>query len=522
MADPPTVFVAGFEHETNTFVPTPTTREDFEHRYDHRGPAVADAMGGTETAIGGIVDAVADRGFEATCSVAAAATPGGRVDADCYDHYVDRIVADLGAAVEAGGVDGVALALHGAMVPEGGDDGEGPLLAAVRRVVGPDVPVVATLDLHGNVSRAMVDRADALVAFETFPHLDKADTGATAVDLLAATMAGDVTPTTALARPPMVAHVPKQHTGSDPMAAVEAAAREAEEREGVLKVNVLPGFYHADVPEMGVTVPVVTDDDPDLAASVAAEVATSVWVRREAFVGSYPDPPAAVREAAELAAATGPDEGPVVVGDFGPNPGAGGSSDGTTVLRELRSQGVPDAGYALLYDPESVAAAIEAGVGNRVTLDLGGKVDDRHGEPIRGVDAYVRAVTDGVYENTGTSHSGRGVENRVGRVVDVRCGPGDGVRVLLSERRHSAFDAEVWRQAGIQPERLDVLAVPSFVAFLGDYGRIGSHVVLCDSPGLSAVDPARFDYERIPRPLFPLDDVPAYEPDPVHRRRSGG
>jgi microcystin degradation protein MlrC len=507
-----TVFIAAFEHETNTFVPTPTTREDFGNRIECEGAAISRELGGTETSIGGIVDTATDYGFDLVESVAASATPGGPVAEAAYDFYTERILADLRDRLDD--VDGVALSLHGAMVPEGGDDGEGPLLAGVREVVGEETPVVATLDLHGNVTAGMVDAADALVAYETFPHLDKADTGVRAVEILADAMTGAVTPTMAMARPPTVAYVPKQSTVEGPMTAVMAAAREWEDHASVLKASVLPGFYHADVSEMGITTPVVTDDDPALARRVANDLATRIWDAREAFVEDYPGPEAASRRARRLAREREAGVGPIVVGDFGPNPGAGGSSDGTQLLRAFLRGGEETVGYALLYDPESVGQCIEAGVGKRVDLTLGGKVDDRHGDPIEGVDAYVKAITDGVYVNTGTSHTGRGVRNDLGRAVHVRCGPDDRVNVVLSEVRRSAFDAEVWRHVGIQPERLDVLAVPSFIAFLGDYGRIGSDVVLADTPGLSAVDPARFEYDRIPRPLYPLDEMADGDYDP--------
>jgi microcystin degradation protein MlrC len=507
-----TVFIAAFEHETNTFVPAPTTRSDFRDRIECEGSEISRQLGGTETSIGGIVDAATEHGFTLVESVAASATPGGPVTEAAYGTYTERIRTDLRDRVDE--VDGIALSLHGAMVPEGGDDGEGPLLAAVREIVGDGIPIVATLDLHGNVTRQMVEAADALVAYETFPHLDKADTGVRAVDILADSMTGDVTPTMTMARPPNIAYVPKQATSGGPMADVMAAAREWEGHGDVLKVSVLPGFYHADVSEMGISTSVVTDDDPALARDIANDMARRIWEAREEFVENYPGAEKAVARARRLAAEREEGAGPVVMGDFGPNPGAGGSSDGTPLLRELLEGGNATVGYALLYDPESASQCIEVGVGERVDLTLGGKVDDRHGDPIEGVDAYVKAITDGVYVNTGTSHSGRGVRNDLGRAVHVQCGPDDRVNVVLSERRHSAFDAEVWRHVGIQPERLDVLVVPSFIAFLGDYGRIGSEVVLADTPGLSAVDPAHFEYERIPRPLYPLDEMEdgAYRP----------
>jgi microcystin degradation protein MlrC len=167
-----------------------------------------------------------------------------------------------------------------------------------------------------------------------------------------------------------------------------------------------------------------------------------------------------------------------------------------------------------MYDPEVVQQALEAGVGIELTVTLGGKTDDRHGDPIEGLDAYVKAITDGVFTNMGTSHSGYGVVNHMGPTVHLECGPDGELDVIVSGTRHSAFDAEVWRHIGIQPERLDVLCIPSFIAFLGDYEPLSGGVVLADTPGASAVNPARFEYQHIPRPIFPLDDLPDdYFPD---------
>lgn len=500
-----TVVVGAFAHETNTFVPEPVDRGNFQDREEYLGEAVVTNLRGTETAVGGVIDAAAELDIDLVHTVSAFATPGGVVERETYEFYTERILD--GVRDHLSELDGVILPLHGAMVAEHLDDGEGPLITAVRELVGPDVPVVVTLDLHANVTEEMVRSADALVAYETYPHLDKAETGRCGLELLARAMRGEISPTMHFERPPTLVFQPKAYTPSGPMAEVMALAREHETRDGVLKANVLPGFYHADIPEMGVTTPVVTDDDPGLAREVSRDLATTIWERREAFVEEYPKPPEAVREAKRIVDGLGPDDGPVVMAEFGSNPGGGGASNGTTVLREFLDQGVENAGWAIMHDPEAVADCIDAGVGERLTTTIGGKTDDKHGEPIADLDGYVKAVTDGRYVNTGTSHSGYGVQNAIGRTVRFQCGPNDSITVVLAERRASAFDAEIWRHVGQPPERLDVICIPSLIAFLGDYEPLSSDVILVDTPGLSAVNPARFDYEKIPRPVYPLDEL---------------
>jgi len=502
-----TVLLASFMHETNTFVKNPavTTRADYQTRREHFGDDTIENLRGTETSPGGVIDVSEDREIDLQPIVAANATPGAPVSEETYEFYTNEILEGVRRRVDE--LDGVILPLHGAMVPEHLDDGEGPLIARVREVVGPDVPISVALDLHGNVTRQMMDEADSLVGYKTYPHLDKADTGRLAMKILIDTMRGDVDPTMHFERPPQIIYQPKAYTPDGPMAEVVERAREHERRDGVLGVSVFPGYYHADIPEMGVTTPVVTDDDPDLAREVSRDLARTLWERREEFVEEYPGPEEAVARAREMAADL-TDGGPVVMGDFGSNPGGGGASDGTTIPRAMIDQEVDDAGYAIMHDPETVEDCLDAGVGERTTVTLGGKTDDRHGKPVEDLDVYVKAITDGIYTNTGTSHSGTGVENHLGPTVHVTFGPNDGVNAIVSGTRHSAFDAEVWRHIGIQPERLDILCIPSFIAFLGDYEPFSGGVVLADTPGASAVNPARFEYGKIPRPIFPLDDLP--------------
>lgn len=508
-----TVLLGAFAHEANTFVPDPVSRTDFQARRELFGDAVLTEMAGTETAIGGTIEAATDRDIELVPTVAAFATPGGVVETETFEFYTRQIVD--GVREHASDLDGIILPLHGAMVAETHTDGEGEILDRVRDVVGEAMPIVVTLDLHANVSDRMVALADALVAYETYPHIDKAATGERGLRLLDRIMAGSVSPVMHQERPPLIAYQPKAYTPSGPMAEVMTRAREFERREDVLKVNVLPGFYHADIPEMGFTVSTVADGDSALARRTSRDVAESVWSMRDQFIGDYPTPPEAIAEAKALRADMGSDAGPIVMADFGSNPGGGGASDGTTVLREMLDQGLTDAGWAIMYDPEVVEQCIAAGVGNRVTVTLGGKTDDNHGAPIEDLDGYVKAITDGRYVNRGTSHSGKGVQNDIGRTVRLECGTGDSVTVVVAETRASAFDAEIWRHVGLPPERLDYICIPSLIAFLGDYEPMSSEVILIDTPGLSAVNPARFDYHHIPRPLFPLDELPddAYPPE---------
>ena len=498
-----TVLVAGFAHETNTFSQTPTDRQAFQDRQEYVGEEVARELTGTNTAIGGIIDVAETEGIDLCHTVAAAAMPAGRVTADAYTFYAEAILD--GVRDHRDELDGVILALHGAMVPEAMDDGEGPLLTAVREVVGSDVPIVATLDLHANISDEMLASSTALVAFESYPHVDMGETGRNGMHLLIDAMRGQRAPTMAIERPPVLPYGPTQNTREGPMAEVMAHARELEQREGILKVNVFPGFAQADIPSMGFSIPVVADGDTALAADVARELAQIVWEMRDEFISDYPTPAEAVADALEITATLAPDDGPVVLADTGDNPGGGGATDGTTVLRELLTQGATNAGFAIMCDPEAVAACLDAGVGERVTVTLGGKTDDLHGEPIEDIDGYVKVITDGEFRNTGPM--GTGTRNTLGRTVLFQCGVDDGVNLILTELRVQPLDAEIWRHVGIQPERLEILVVKSTNHYRADYEPLSSAVISVDSPGLIAIDPTRFTFEHIRRPMVPLDEM---------------
>ncbi|WP_132058592.1 M81 family metallopeptidase [Halorussus amylolyticus] len=498
------VLVGEFSHETNTFAVGTTDRSSFADRREFFGEDLVAGLRGTNTSVGGIVDAADAAGLDLVPSVAAAATPGGMVTAETYDFYTDEIVS--AAREHADDLDGVSLSLHGAMVPEGGTDGEGPLLSAVREAVGPDVPIVATLDLHGNITNEMCEAADALVAFETYPHVDTADAGRRATELLVDMMRENRSLSIHIERPPMLPYGPLQNTRAGPMAEVMATARRFEERDGVAKVSVFPGFHKADVPSMGCSVVALADDDA-AAAHAARDLAAEMWEMREAFVGSFLDAHDAVGEALRSDHVEDPEAGPVVLADSGDNPGGGGTGDETAVLRELIDRGATNVGMALLHDPEAVAACLDAGVGERVTVSLGGKAEGGFTPPIGDVDGYVATITDGEFRNTGPM--GTGTENHLGRTVLFRCGRDDGVSVILTEKRIQPLDAEIWRHVGVRPETLDVIAVKSNNHYRASYEPIASEIITVNSPGIAAFDPHQYDYRRIGRPKFPIDEMAA-------------
>ncbi len=485
------IAVAGFMHESNTFTPLHTDRAAFAAQGFATGPALCDEWRDAHHEVGGFLEAAAAEGFEPVPLLMAWATPSGPVtDAAFYE-----ITAALVDALRKARPDGLLLALHGAMVAVSHLDADGEILARLRSAVGPDLPIAVTLDLHGNVSQRLVDQCDLAVAYRTCPHVDQRECGRRAAALLVRRLRGEVRPCQALAKPPMILNIMAHDTSREPLRSFMEAARALEQKPGILAASLLPGFAYADVPQMGPSVLVVSDGDPTLARREADALAESLWQARHAFAPALPDAAAAVRQA--LAAP----RLPVVLVDTGDNVGGGSAGDGTIVLAELLRQGATDS-VVCLYAPDEVRQCQAAGAGGEVALTVGGKVDRLHGEPVA-VGGVVRRLHDGTYVETAVRHGGKRV-NHMGPTALVEL-PGRNLLVLTT-LRHPPFSLGALTCLGIEPERQRILVVKAAIAYKAAYAPVAGTILEADTPGLTAVNPARFAYRHVRRPLFPLDD----------------
>jgi microcystin degradation protein MlrC len=482
-------------HETNTFSTIATDRAQFEARHLHYGEEIVETFRGTGTCLGGMIEGAERHGLALLPSVAAAASPAGRVTDDIYGHVKDRLLADLRAA---GRVDGVLLDLHGAMATESLEDAEGDLLQAVRRVVGPGVPVAVTLDFHGNVTPAMARHADLLHGYRTYPHVDMAERGLEATRRLRDLAARRVRPTVALRRPPLLPPLGNQGTARGPMRRLYDPADEMERDPRVITISVFAGFPHADIPEAGLGIYVATDGDQALADHLADRLAETAWAHRHEFIHQGLPPAEAVRRALQAPA------GPVVLADMADNTGGGAAGDGTEILRELVRQGARSAVVACLWDPRAVQACVESGVGRSLTLEVGGQVDDRHGAPLR-VTGVVRTLSDGRFVHKGPM--ARGLPGRLGptAVLDV-----NDVKVILISHRWQTLDPEMIRFVGLDPLEQKILVVKSTIHYRAAFEPLAREILEVDAPGLSSSNLGRFDFTRVRRPIFPLDPEVAY------------
>lgn len=497
------IVTGGIAQETNTFQWEPTTLADFAKGSSsvHRGAGIL-ALEGTGTIYGGIVAEARRQGVELIPTTYGQAVPGGRVTREAYETLCDEILAGIRAALP---VDGVLLGLHGAMALEHGDDGEGPLIAAVRELVGPGVPIVAPLDLHTNLSDEMVEEANAFVGYKEYPHIDTPETGARALQILLATIRGEATPTMAHVRLPLIA--PNQSmvtTWQSPLKWAIDRARELEREPGVLAATVLGGFPFADVRFAGVATIVVTDDDPALARRYANELAAICWERRADFT-IRPTPVAAA-----IAEALAGEPGSVyVLADIADSGASGTAGDGTAALVGLLAAGARSAAVAQIMDPQAVAACVAAGVGRTVTLRVGGKHDGLHGAPVE-VTGLVRLIHEGSFRLGGVMGGGT-IASR-GRTVVLEIGGRDGLEVQLTELRGHPHDLNFFRAFGIEPTARRILVLKSAAHFRAAFEPIATKVIELDAPGISSPDLAGFAYRALRRPIYPLDPDVQWSP----------
>jgi microcystin degradation protein MlrC len=484
------IAVGGIMHESNTFSPQSTDVARFREGSLTYGAAMVPAWRDAHHEVGGFIEGASKFGFDAVPLGMAWATPSGPVTDEFLDHFCDTLATGLRMARP----DGVLIALHGAMVTPSHLSADTEVLRRLREAVGPDVPVAATLDFHGNVSPAMAEYANILVGYQTYPHIDQRERGLLAAQLLTRMARGEVRAVTRISKPPMILSLLGQETAREPMRSLMAGAREVERRPGVLSVSLMAGFPYGDVPEMGPAVIAVTDDDTEQAKATAKELGDAMWeVRKELYV-PCPEP----REAVAQAIAS--QRTPVLLVDLGDNVGGGSAGDGTVLLAELLSQQAT--GFVVvLFAPKAVAAAQAASLGGKFEAAVGGAGDLLHGDLVH-ICGVVKSLQDGRWVESEARHGGRR-ENDQGptAVIDL----GNANTLVLNSLRTPPFSLGQLTSLGIDPAAARIIVVKAAVAYKAAYEPIAGEIIPVDTPGLTAINPARFNYTRIRRPMYPLD-----------------
>ena len=487
--------IAMMRHETNTFSPLPTLLSSFGRTGGHGGPfygdEVVEAYAGTNNPIAAYLDLAREVGAEVVTPIAGEAWPGGPVADDAFEAFANTVCDSVVV-----GCDALFLDLHGAMVTGLYDDPEGRLLKRVR-TVAPDLPIAVALDFHANLSAETIENATIITGYRTYPHVDMYEAGRRAGRTLLRSINGEITPVMAWGSLPLLTHMLRQTPARQPMKDVMDMAIAAEAEGKVLNASVFGGFPLADHPHVGVSTVVVGDGDAGAAVQLSEALLAMAWERRADFV--YPVEPAED----SIARAKALDGGPVVLVEHGDNCGAGGNQDVMAAVEEVMRQGLEDVAVSPVWDPGAVAEIIDAGVGNRIALDLGGKTDmpaiNLEGRPLQ-VAGRVRAITDGRFTVTGPMMTGMRIS--LGRTAVLDCG---GVEIMVSEERMEPFDLGVFRHAGIEPTRKKYLLIKSRQHFRAAFEPIARHIVEVAGPGVCSSDYGLFPFERLRRPIYPLD-----------------
>ncbi|NQV98641.1 MAG: M81 family metallopeptidase [Rhodospirillales bacterium] len=489
------VLIAGFMHETNTFSQLPTTLDSYKARTLYYGADVATHMRKGKSEIAGFLDACTRHDWQGTSPVFANATPSGKVTEDTFEHVTTVI---LDCLKDQGPFDGICLALHGAMVCTHTDDGEGELLQRIRAVIGPDVPIAVTLDLHANITDRMAELADIMVIYRTYPHVDQYEVATQAANLLQRTLLGEIKPRSLVVRGQMLDGADHGRTTSPgPMTEVlQLAKAGVAATPGVLAASVAAGFPWADTPDTGPSVVVVGNGISDSCKQLADRLIAEIWRSRNRVTLELQT----IDQAIAAVTAAGERRAPIVLADFADNPGGGGYGDGTRLLKAMIDAGLQDAAFGLLYDPVAVRTCIEQGLGAHVVVAIGGKIDGRYGEPIP-VTGHVVAVTDGSLRLQGPMMAGTRIE--MGPTVVLRVG---GIDIFMTSGRFQLYDLNFFQHANLDPRTKAVVAVKSAHHFRAAFAPIASEIIVVDGGGgLTSRNYKQLSYEKVRRPVFPLD-----------------
>jgi len=484
------IAIGGFQHETNTFAPVKATYREFEMADGWPGimrdAAILTGFDGINLPVAGFITKAKALGHELLPTVWCSASPSAHVEQATYERIAGELLERIGAL---GKIDGIYLDLHGAMVTEQYEDGEGELLARLRKLVGPTLPIVVSLDLHANITKRMVEHASALVVCRTYPHVDLAESGeASAVALDHLIKQGPLFK--GMRRTDFLVPLTWQCTLIEPARSLYDAVARSEGGE-IVSASFAFGFPPADIAECGPSV--VTYATTQRGADEAADRLIDLVNKQEAaFAGKIWQPGEAVAYArAKGNSATKP----IVLADTQDNPGAGGASDTVGLLRALVEGGAEDAVFANLCDPKSAEAAHRAGVGAEISLGIGGWAGGAGNTPYHN-SFEVEALGSGEFMATGPFY--RGNKMQLGPMAVLKK---NGVRVVLTSRKQQAADQAMLRHVGIEPTRQKILALKSSVHFRADFQPVAEEILIVAAPGANPVDNRDLPYKHLRKGL---------------------
>ncbi len=492
----PRIAIGGISRESDSFNPAKTKLSDFGKRATEPRQQVLEEWLKSSDTVSGYVAGARQYGLDLYPLLVANAAPKGPVT----DEALNTLMEELLRKLKAGKYDGLLAPLHGAMVADSYPHGDAEIVRRLRQAMGPGFPIVVTHDFHANVTPEIVRDSTALVTYKENPHIDTRDRGVQAARILAAAVSGRARPVQAIVKPPMIYNIVYQYTKRPPLLPIVEESRRLErDNPKILAVSVSGGYQYADVPQMGPSVVVVTDNDLALAEREAQRLSDMLWATRNQLVLKLPE----AAEAVKMAMAG--NKFPVALIDLGDNIGGGSSGDGTFLLSELIRQKA-QGWVSNIADPEAVRAAVKAGIGGAFDMPVGGKTDKFHGQPVR-VRGRVKSLHDGNYIETEIRHGGgRYHDQGLTAVIEAEGSTPDLLNLLhLTTDRSSPNSLHQLISCGIYPERQRIITVKGAIAPRAAYEPIAGRILEVDTPGLTAVNPARFTYKLVRRPLFGLE-----------------
>ena len=490
------IVLAELSHETNTYstVPTDLARFSGASGKPPEGEKALAIYRGTASCLGGYIKVCEAGSHEIVLAVAGGAAPSGPVFDDAYEYISEKIITAVNA-----GCDAIMLDLHGAMVTQSFEDGEGEILRRIRKIA-PDTPIALCLDMHANIYPDMVNLATIVCGYHTYPHIDMDTTAERAGELLLRSIACEIDPKMVWGNAPMLPHVMRQGTDDSPNRELQARAAELEKSEA-LAVSVFTGFPHADISNAGLSVVAIVDNDVEKAKLLRDELLESAWNARATFVYK-PEPLIESVERAKAIGESDPDA-PVLILDHYDNTASGGTMDTTEVLAEVLRQGLKDVAVFAIYDPESAQTIANAGVGNEVKVSLGAKL------PMPALEVQskalelkgrVKLISDGRF--TTTVAMSRGLEMNMGLTVVFSVGEVD---IVVISRHVEPYDPGVFTSLGIVPEQRRFLMLKSRIHYRVGFRDIVAKVVECAGCGVCTSDYSQIEFKNVRRPIYPLD-----------------
>jgi microcystin degradation protein MlrC len=485
--------LAMMKHETNTFSPVVTDLQRFRDWGLHEDEAVVTAYRGTNHPIAAYIDLAEEMGAEIISPVAAEAMPSGFVEQEAYRYLSDRI---LDAVKTKGPFDAILLDLHGAMVPRGGVDGEGPLLAAIRRIA-PKTPIGVTFDMHGNMTQETMDNADVVLCYKHYPHTDMAVTGKTCASIIKRMILGEVKPVISWGQARILAQTLRMGTADEPMKTAQAMTRKAEKQKGILAASVFGGFPMADIPDAGLSVVIVSEDIKS-GEKARDKILAYCREQKEEWVYRHEDLPQAVRRA------VGTNQFPTILLDHADNVGSGGTSDSMMVIKEVLRQKLDGVAVATVYDPDAVKAMAAAGIGSTITIDLGGKTEmpsiGHKAEPLR-LTGKVKRLSDGEWIVRGPMYTGSKVTCGAAAVFET-----EGMQIVVTSLHHEPWDAGIFTHIGIDPYHCKYLLLKSRIHYRAGFQLIGKATITLDGIGVTTSDNSLLKFTQLKRPIYPMDE----------------